>query len=356
MDNVLLWSLIDDRELLKSLQISQEIKVPHAIHETKKFYIQQTAFWYEDELTAYEKFPFLRKTAYSDIKKDSLYSYIEKFDQKSIVYIYEFASVTIDLAEFMMIGSSNITVFAQSGVQATIKFNTVKAAAMIFNIEIVTQENCHILVQFCDEQRAQGSVYGALTCSIGENSMIQVEHYQTTGQSLLFFDYKLVGKNSRIEHQTLNYLYAGMSQGLITHQRHYAEHTSSNIVIKTIHNDDARTFYRGTISIDKQGAHSIAHQHHRALMLNKKAYTCAIPSLQVENHNVQCSHGTAAARFDEQQLWYLQSRGLELSQAQEILIQSFLSHKPIFNHDKQLLENLLGTSKVTENNLDEKHV
>ena len=87
--------------------------------------------------------------------------------------------------------------------------------------------------------------------------------------------------------------------------------------------DQARSFYRGTITMNDEAGQSEADQQQRALILGNAARACAIPSLEVATHDVRCRHGSAAGRFNREELWYLLSRGFDEKEAYTLLINGF---------------------------------
>ncbi len=112
---------------------------------------------------------------------------------------------------------------------------------------------------------------------------------------------------------------------LITEQHHRAPATLSHCSVKYAQYKHARSFYNGHIVIEKDGAHSEASQDHKALLLDREARAVARPTLEVKTHEVQCGHGSAIGMLDEEQLWYLQSRGIVHERAEQLLVDAFFS-------------------------------
>ena len=61
------------------------------------------------------------------------------------------------------------------------------------------------------------------------------------------------------------------------------------------------------------------------LLLSDHARAISVPNIEVLTHEVQCGHGSAIGRLDEEQLWYLQARGLSPNQAEQMLINGFFN-------------------------------
>jgi Fe-S cluster assembly protein SufD len=59
------------------------------------------------------------------------------------------------------------------------------------------------------------------------------------------------------------------------------------------------------------------------LLLSPKARTDALPILEIEADDVRCRHGSTTGRIDEEQIFYLMSRGLSYQEAQRMIVQGF---------------------------------
>lgn len=111
---------------------------------------------------------------------------------------------------------------------------------------------------------------------------------------------------------------------ITTFQLHDAKHTVSNLQIKGTLRDSAYVNHQGTINITKNGARTESAQHTKLLLLSEQARAISVPNIEVLTHEVQCAHGSAIGRLDQEQAWYLQARGLSPTQAEEVLIDGFL--------------------------------
>ncbi len=134
-----------------------------------------------------------------------------------------------------------------------------------------------------------------------------------------------LSQGAEVTYSWLSALQGKEQAALTTVQEHQGPLSKSSVLVKTALSEQSKSFYRGTIRINDQGSQSEANQQQKALMLSRDAKTCAIPSLEVATHDVQCAHGSAAGRFNEGELWYLRSRGLGTEQAQKVLIEGFFN-------------------------------
>ena len=106
-------------------------------------------------------------------------------------------------------------------------------------------------------------------------------------------------------------------------QDHFAPNCMSDLLVKGALRDEAVSVYSGLIKIRKDAQHSDAYQANRSLILSPKAKADSIPKLEIEANDVRCTHGATMGQVDADQLFYLQSRGFSLKEAQNTLVHGF---------------------------------
>ncbi len=105
---------------------------------------------------------------------------------------------------------------------------------------------------------------------------------------------------------------------------HEAPHTTSDMKNKGVVTDNAKGIYRGLVDIGEVAHDSQGYQTEDALILSDTAEANAVPNLEIRNNEVQCSHGATVGRVDEEQLYYMRTRGLTERQARRAIIRGFL--------------------------------
>ena len=108
-----------------------------------------------------------------------------------------------------------------------------------------------------------------------------------------------------------------------TRQDHAAPHTESDLLFKGVVLDRARTVFRGVLHLRKEAQQTNAYQATHSLLLSPKARADALPILEIEADDVRCKHGSTTGRVDEEQIFYLMSRGLSRQDAQRLIVQGF---------------------------------
>jgi Fe-S cluster assembly protein SufD len=109
-----------------------------------------------------------------------------------------------------------------------------------------------------------------------------------------------------------------------TEHIHAAPDTRSNLGFKVAMTGASRSSYTGMIRIAPDARGCEAYQENRNLLLSDEARADSIPELEILNEDVRCSHGATMSRIDEEQLFYLQSRGLARRQAVRLIVFGFL--------------------------------
>ena len=109
-----------------------------------------------------------------------------------------------------------------------------------------------------------------------------------------------------------------------TLQDHDAPRTRSDLLFKGAVEDDARSVYSGLVRICGTTAQkSNASQTNRNLVLTEGASAESIPNLEIEANDVKCSHASTVGPIDDDQLYYLESRGIPPEDAERLIVLGF---------------------------------
>ncbi len=110
---------------------------------------------------------------------------------------------------------------------------------------------------------------------------------------------------------------------LRTFQEHAAPDTTSNLLFKGGVTDHAHAVYTGLIRIRPDARGSNAFQTNRNLKLSDHAWAESVPNLEIENNDVHCSHASTVGPVDEDQRFYLESRGVPTQAAERLIVGGF---------------------------------
>ena len=110
-----------------------------------------------------------------------------------------------------------------------------------------------------------------------------------------------------------------------TLQRHEAPRTYSDLLFKGAVGGSARSVYTGLIRIEKNASKSEAFQTNRNLTLGEGAWAESVPNLEIETNEVKCSHASTVGSIDEDQRFYLESRGIAPEVAERLVVFGFFT-------------------------------
>jgi Fe-S cluster assembly protein SufD len=108
-----------------------------------------------------------------------------------------------------------------------------------------------------------------------------------------------------------------------TLQDHDAPRTTSDLLFKGAVEDHARSVYSGLVRLRPTAQRANAAQTNRNLVLSEGAAAESIPNLEIEANDVRCSHASTVGPIDDDQLYYLQSRGLPPDVAERLIVFGF---------------------------------
>jgi Fe-S cluster assembly protein SufD len=112
----------------------------------------------------------------------------------------------------------------------------------------------------------------------------------------------------------------------ITLQDHRGPNTQSDLLYKSALRDAAQAVYYGRVRVGPEARGSDANQENRNLLLSERAKADSDPVLEIlTSEVVRCGHGATVGPVDEEQLFYLQCRGLPRERAERLLVAAFFA-------------------------------
>jgi Fe-S cluster assembly protein SufD len=108
-----------------------------------------------------------------------------------------------------------------------------------------------------------------------------------------------------------------------TLQDHDAPNTRSDLLFKGAVEDTAQSVYSGLIRIRRNAQKSVAFQTNRNLVLTEGAEAKSVPNLEIEADDVKCSHASTVGPVDDDQLYYLATRGVPPEEAERLVVLGF---------------------------------
>lgn len=134
---------------------------------------------------------------------------------------------------------------------------------------------------------------------------------------------RLRGQGSNTRQVALYFAGGTQMHDFRTLQEHAAPRTTSDLLFKGAVQDTAKSVYTGLIKIHNNAKGSVAYQTNRNLTLSHGAWAESVPNLEIETNDVKCSHASTIGPIDEDQLFYLESRGVNPDVAQRLVVLGF---------------------------------
>jgi len=110
-----------------------------------------------------------------------------------------------------------------------------------------------------------------------------------------------------------------------TFQDHRAPDTTSDLLFKGAVGGKSRSIYTGLITVRPEGRGTNAYQTNRNLKLSDEAWAESVPNLEIQNNDVRCSHASTVGPIDEDQRFYLESRGVPPEVAERLVVSGFFA-------------------------------
>jgi Fe-S cluster assembly protein SufD len=157
---------------------------------------------------------------------------------------------------------------------------------------------------------------------------------------------RLVGQGASTRQVALYFADGTQMHDFRTTQEHVAPKTTSDLLFKGAVNDHARSVYTGLIKIGPDARGTQAFQTNRNLTLSDGAWAESVPNLEIETNDVKCSHASTVGPIDEEQRFYLESRGIQPDIAERLVVLGFfdevLAQLPVGSHAAELRGRIAG--------------
>lgn len=108
-----------------------------------------------------------------------------------------------------------------------------------------------------------------------------------------------------------------------TFQHHVAPGAYSDLLYKNSLYDYSKTIFSGLISVDEGAHHTDAYQTCRNLMMSDTCEANSMPGLEINADQVKCSHGSTSSQISDEEIFYLQARGIPPLQARQMIALGF---------------------------------
>lgn len=194
---------------------------------------------------------------------------------------------------------------------------------MVYEFYLEENSNIELIINSNKPQTTQILNLGA---KINKDACLKIFPIDISG-ALIKNNYfiNLEKSNSEFHYNGLNLLNDNNYIDNYIEVNHNAKNTLSQINQKNILNNKSKGIFYSKSTIKKNSSNSQAHQNNNNLILSHNSMVHSNPQLMIYNDDVQCSHGSTTGKIDDDALFYLRSRGINLHNAKQMLLNAFLN-------------------------------
>jgi len=116
-----------------------------------------------------------------------------------------------------------------------------------------------------------------------------------------------------------------LAVAVATNEQEFDARTASDLLYKNALDDRARCTFGGLIRVEPHAHFTDAYQKVRNLLLSDDSEANSMPGLEIMADNVRCTHGATSGQINEDEMFYLHSRGIPTKVAQRLIVTGFLN-------------------------------
>lgn len=151
---------------------------------------------------------------------------------------------------------------------------------------------------------------------------------------------KLDGDHTVFENHVLYFGSGKQSMRMNLASVHAGKNTMSRTLVRGVAVESAHADMAGTIQILESGVGTDAHLAHEGLLLSKRARIDSLPGLEIATDDVKATHSSAVHYVRPEQLFYLQSRGIDPLTAKQMIVRGFLEEMLATVREPDILESI----------------
>ncbi len=191
-------------------------------------------------------------------------------------------------------------------------------------VELIAKPGAHI--RYTTIQNWSNNVYNLVTkrAVAEENAVVEwVDGNLGSKVTMKYPGIYLMGEGAKGEVISVAFAGEGQHQDAGAKIIHAASNTTSTITSKSISKDGGRTSYRGLLKVHKGAENVKSFVRCDALMLDETSRSDTYPSIEIDEDQVSIEHEASVSKISDEQLFYLQSRGLGEAEAKTMIVNGF---------------------------------
>jgi Fe-S cluster assembly protein SufD len=200
-------------------------------------------------------------------------------------------------------------------------------------------------VRHVEVQRWGEDVYNFnINRSVGQNdSVVTWETGQLGGRlTKTFYDSILPGNGAMMEFNGVYFMEGKQHLDVDSLIHHIGLATSGDLLLHGAVKDKSRSVFAGLIKIDKTAQQTNSYLKNENMILNKGARADSMPSLEIDANDVRASHGATIGKINEEDIFYLMSRGIPRDTAVRMVVEGFFYKVFDRMHNERVKEKLFS--------------
>ena len=295
---------------------------------------------FADTDSGLQKYPELFKEYFATVvpPEDNYFAAVNSavWSGGSFVYVPAGVEVDVPLQAYFLINAQSMGQFERTLIigEEGSKFHYIEGCtAPTYNsdsfhsgvIEIICKERSQ--VRYSTIQNWSHNVYNLVTqraLVYKDASMGWLDGNLGSKVTMKYPSCYLMEEGARGEVLSIAFASKGQHQDAGAKMVHAAPNTSSSVVSKSISKDGGRSSYRGLVEIHEGATGARSNVECDALLLDDTAKTDTYPYIQINEKTAHVGHEASVSKLNDEQIFYLQSRGLEEAEAAALIVRGFL--------------------------------
>lgn len=254
----------------------------------------------------------------------------------SFLYVPKNVKIELPLQAYFRINAKNLGQFERTLIiadEGSFVHYTEGCTAPIYKtdslhcgvVEVIIKKNAHI--RYTTIQNWSRNVYNLVTKRMFVESGGLGEWIDANLGSKITMKYPSIylrGKGAKGEILSLSMSNEGQNQDTGGKMIHLASNTNSIITSKSIGKDSSKTTFRGLIKVAKNAKNCKSKMACHTLLLDDKSESSSFPTVDVDNNSSKVTHEAVVSSIEENQLFYLRTRGISKETAENLIVKGFV--------------------------------
>jgi Fe-S cluster assembly protein SufD len=224
--------------------------------------------------------------------------------------------------------AAHTLITAKANSSATIILQSAGQATLSENVEIVVEDGASLTVVSVQEWADDALHLASHFATVGHNAKFKHVVVSLSGTVVRINpSVHLDGEGADGDLYGLYFADAGQHFEQRVYLHHVAKNTKGRVNYKgALQGKGAHTVWVGDVLIGRDAAGTDSYEQNRNLVLSEGTRADSIPNLEIETGDILgAGHASATGRFDDEQLFYLQARGISEAEARRLVVIGFLS-------------------------------